>query len=586
MGKKLVIVESPAKAKTINKYLGKDYVVKASLGHVRDLPVKKLGVDLENDFTPEYVNSKGKSKVIQELKKVAKDCEEVYLAPDPDREGEAIAWHLKELLKKGKKEVPFYRVTYNEITKSAIQKAFSDPHEIDQRKVDAQQARRILDRIVGYQVSPMLWRRVRGASSAGRVQTVALRLVCEREREIQNFVPETYWVLGANVHKEAAAKDVFEIKLAKLDDEKADLKDAKLVEEINEELNRSKLAVSQIQQKQIQKKAAPPLITSTLQQAASSSYGFTPKRTMGIAQKLYEAGNITYMRTDSVSMSDEAIAAAREWVTSSLGAEYVPKSPNKYKSKGSAQEAHECIRPTNIEQTPDALKADLSAEEAKLYDLIWRRAVASQMAPAKISQRTISIAATGDGFKHSYEFRVTDSQTTFPGYQAVTKEKKKDDEKQFVPELAENDPLVCKEWLSEEKQTQPPGRYSEASLIRALEENGVGRPSTYAQTISTITDREYVLREKRALQATELGLKVNDFLLQHLEKLFDVQFTAKMEELLDEVEEGKMEWTGMLKSFYENFETWMEDAKGAAADKGYVKKLLDVMEPVSEWEPP
>ena len=601
MAKNLVIVESPAKAKTINKILGKDYVVKASMGHVRDLPERKLGIDIDNGFEPQYVTLKSRGKILKELETEAKKAESIFLAPDPDREGEAIAWHLCQYL--ASKKVPndrFKRVTYNEITAPAIRRAFESPSLIDQKRVDSQQARRVLDRIVGYKVSPLLWKRIKGASSAGRVQSVALRLVCERENEIRNFNPEEYWLLGAKVQKQEEPKTPFEIKLARIDDKKAEIKNSEQAESIKNDLSERTLKVLQIITRTINKKALPPYITSTLQQAASSAFGMAPANTMRIAQKLYEGidfgegpvGLITYMRTDSVAISKEAQGQCRDYVEKTYGSEYIPEKPNFFKSKSSAQEAHEAIRPTEVTRTPEEMKRFLDSSELKLYRLIWQRFVASQMSPAKIAQRTAEVEAVPveDG-KASYLFRATASEVVFPGYMKVTGIDKKtgkngdDDEDATLPELKEGEPLDCLEWLSEQKFTTPPARFTEASLVRAMEENGVGRPSTYAQILSTLNHRKYVAKEKRSLKPTELGEKVFVFLIEHLNQLFDVTFTAEMEESLDQIEKGSVEWTKMLETFYGRFAEWVKEAKGPSADPAFVEKLLSLTATITEWEP-
>lgn len=587
--KKLVIVESPAKAKTINKYLGDDYIVKASMGHVRDLPPKKLGVDVDNGFAPEYVNTTGRAKVITELKAAAKKCDHVFLAPDPDREGEAIAWHLQELLKDIIPEENFSRVTYNEITKSAITEAFSKPGEMDMNRVNSQQARRVLDRLVGFKVSPLLWRQIKGGVSAGRVQSVALRLVCEREKEIQDFNPEEYWVLGANVRKQVAPLDPFSVKLAQINGEKAEVKGGEQAEKINAELEASTLRVARIIEKTIQRKARAPFITSTIQQSASSSCGFAPSRTMRIAQSLYENGLITYMRTDSFNIAKSAQEECHAFVTAEYGAEYLPEKPNFYKSKGSAQEAHEAIRPTDVTQTPQSVSG-LEKDEAKLYKLIWERFVASQMVPAKIARRTAEVETDGE---NTYMFRATASEVVFPGYMRASgieaaADKKKDGEEEDeakLPPLTEGENLDCLEWLGEQKFTKPPARYSEPSLIKALEENGVGRPSTYAQTLSTIEKREYVNNEKRSLVPTESGLRVNDFLVKSLDPLFNVKFTAEMEEKLDKIEEGTVEWADMMKAFYDQFLEWLEGAKDMA-EPDETEGVLAALEQVKDWAEP
>ncbi|HMP73002.1 MAG TPA: type I DNA topoisomerase [Kiritimatiellia bacterium] len=606
MGKHLVIVESPAKAKTINKILGANYTVKASMGHVRDLPQKELGVDVENGFKPKYVSISSRDKVLKELKEAAKGAESILLAPDPDREGEAIAWHLFEALKgKTVGAERFHRVTYNEITAPAIREAFAHPRQIDANRVNAQQARRVLDRIVGYQVSPLLWRRIRGASSAGRVQSVALRLVSEREREIQAFVPVDFWVMGAKVRKWVDPKDVFAIRLTRIDGEKAEIHAAELASSILEDVKQRKLVVEGVQEKEVSRRPQPSYITSTLQQAGSRFFGFTPTRTMRIAQKLYEGvdtgdgvvGLITYMRTDSLNISAVAQQACREFVGKTFGGDYLPDRPPVYKSRGGAQEAHEAIRPTDVFMTPERVKPFLDADELKLYRIIWERFVASQMAPARIAQKLVEIAVPPPGGSNRvYHFRASASQVVFPGYMKVTGiEKKKkspeeegggeEEEADSLPPLTAGEELEPLEWLSEQKQTTPPPRFTESSLIRALEENGVGRPSTYAQTISTLLDRSYVEKDKRALKPTEMGLTTNDFLVGHLPDLFDIGFTASMETTLDEVEEGKVDWTEMLGSFYTSFLGWVEKAKAPPADMTKVKALLEMLKDVKEWAP-
>ncbi len=603
MGKKLVIVESPAKAKTINKILGKDFVVKSSMGHVRDLPVKSLGVSVKDGFKPSYVLVKTRKKVVDELKAAAKTCDAIYLAPDPDREGEAIAWHLKEILSKAKAnaEKPFYRVQYNEITPRAVKAAFDNPGALEMPRVDAQQARRVLDRIVGYMVSPHLWRRVQRGLSAGRVQSVALRLVCEREQQILDFNPETYWVFGALVRKMIMPLEPFSVKLAKINGEKAEIGSQAEADKVNQDLNGAPMKVSAIKIRNVKRKPYPPFITSTLQQAASNVCSFSPKRTMSIAQKLYEGVNlgqgptglITYMRTDSVSLSQDAINDCRNYVEKTFGKEYLPEKPNLYKSRSGAQEAHEAIRPTDVTRTPESVKKHLDGPEFKLYQLIWQRFVACQMTPAQIQQRTIEIEAAPQAASEdtrSYLFTATASEVKFPGHRKVTgeKDKKKEgsDEIDVLPAVTEGEPLICLELLSEEKQTKPPSRYSEASLVKALESNGVGRPSTYAQILSTLQQRKYVELQKRSLVPSSLGMKTSALLVADLGELFDVKFTAAMEERLDEIENGNMEWTEMLGGFYEKFSKWMEATKAPPADVEGVRCMLDVMTKVENWAPP
>lgn len=617
MSKYLVIVESPAKAKSINKILGSDYTVKASLGHVRDLPQKKLAVDVKNDFQPEYELIAGRKKTIAELKSAAKNAERIYLAPDPDREGEAIAWHLMHALS-GPKDSPdrFYRVTYNEITAPAIRRAFEHPTRINQYRVDAQQARRVLDRLVGYQVSPLLWRRIRGGSSAGRVQSVALRLICEREADIRKFEPREYWVHAARVAKQEPPLDPFVIRLAKIDGKDPEIANEEQSLEIRADLDTRILCVSNIQEREIARKTRPPFITSTLQQSASSALGYTPARTMSLAQKLYEGvdfgdgsvGLITYMRTDSPAVAREAQENCRAFVTERYGTAFIPEKPNYFKGRSSAQEAHEAIRPTDVRRTPTEMARFLKPDESKLYRLIWQRFVASQMAPARIAQRTVEFEARPGAESaptlpdNTYLFRVTSSVIVFPGFMKVTGEDQKkpsvqskgnsddgaseDVEAETLPPLRVGETVDCKEWLAEQKFTKPPPRFTEASLVRTLEENGVGRPSTYAQIIQTLYNRKYVEKEKGALQPTDPGIKVNDFLVGHLDALFDVQFTANMEKELDEIEEGRLDWTGMMHAFYRTFQDWLKKAKGPDADQDAARRIIEMVEGVQEWNPP
>ena len=615
MSKYLVIVESPAKAKTINKMLGRDYVVKSSLGHVRDLPQKKLAVDVDHDFKPEYEIMASRKKTIKELKDAARGMERIYLAPDPDREGEAIAWHLQHILMSKQADADrFYRVTYNESTAPAIRRAFDQPTRINQNRVDAQQARRVLDRIVGYQVSPLLWRRIKGGSSAGRVQAVALRLICEREAEIRKFVPEEYWVLGARVCKRTPPVEPFVIRLAKINGQDPAVVSEEQARQVRADLDTRTLTVSNIQEREVTRKTRPPFITSTLQQSASSALGYTPSRSMRVAQKLYEGvdfgdgavGLITYMRTDSPAVSKEAQDTCREYVRQTYGEAFIPAKPNFYKGRSGAQEAHEAIRPTDVHRTPETMAAYLDAEALKLYRLIWQRFVASQMAPARIAQRTVEWLAEGPADRvlnpgMTYLFRATASEIVFPGFMKVTGEDRKkeakrpadakdgeerEDEDIALPPLEVGEPVDCQEWLADQKFTKPPPRFSEASLVRTLEENGVGRPSTYAQIIQTLYARTYVEKEKNALRPTESGEKVCTFLVQSLPQLFDVQFTADMEEKLDAIEAGRTEWTGMMGAFYTQFQEWLQHAKGPDADQGAADKLLAVVEQVTDWEPP
>ena len=609
MSKNLVIVESPAKAKKINKFLGKDYTVMASVGHVRDLPPKSLGVDVEKDFEPKYTATTRGKKILKELKAEAKKCENVYLAPDPDREGEAIAWHLFEALKKTVPEENFFRVTYNEITKSAILSAFDNPEKIDMDRVNAQQARRVIDRLVGFKGSPVVRKQIRGANSVGRVQTVALRLVVERENEITNFDPETYFTVGAEVRKQEAPLDPFSVKLARINGNPIGIKNRKLLpgavktmeqlEGIQQELNNSPLKVSDIITKEVTRRARPPFITSTLQQSASGSLGFAPARTMGVAQKLYESGLITYMRTDSFNIAKSAQDECRGFIGDSYGAAYVPEKPNFYKSKGAAQEAHEAIRPTEVVVQPGNEGVKLDVAEQKLYKLIWERFVASQMVPAKIARRTVEIEA---GSENTYLFRATTSDVAFPGYMKASgieaaadkpKEGAESNETEKIPALAQGENLDVLDWLTEQKETKPVARYTEASLIRALEENGVGRPSTYAAIMSKLDEREYVEKEKRSLVPTDLGKELVTLVLRTEEKLksdnkvdlFEARFTANMESQLDDVEAGKVEWTEMMKGFYPSLLEWIDHAK-ETAEPAFVSSCFQALENVTEWAEP
>ena len=610
MSKNLVIVESPAKAKKIGQFLGGDYAVMASVGHVRDLPAKELGVDVENGFVPKYVDTARGKKVLKEIKAEAKKCEKVFLAPDPDREGEAIAWHLYEALKKSVADENFYRVTYNEITKPAILAAFERPEKIDMDRVNAQQARRVLDRLVGFQGSPVVRKQIRGAQSVGRVQTVALRLVVERENEITDFRPETYFAVGAEVRKQEQPLDPFNVKLARINGEPVGIKDRRLLpgavktqeqlDAMQQELENSSLKVSDIINKEVTRRARPPFITSTLQQSASGSLGYAPARTMGIAQKLYEAGLITYMRTDSFNIARSAQEECRTFVSGSYGVDYLPEKPNVYKSKGAAQEAHEAIRPTDVSVEPGREGVTLEPAEQKLYRLIWERFVASQMAPARIARRTVEVEA---GSANTYLFRASASDIVFPGYMkasgieaAADKPKNgegDDAETEKLPPLVQGENLDVLNWLAEQKETKPVARYTEASLIRALEENGVGRPSTYAAIMSKLDEREYVVKEKRALIPTDLGKELVELILKTEEKLksdnkvdlFETRFTADMESRLDDVEEGKIEWTDMMGEFYPSLLEWIEHAK-ETADSALVQKCFEALGRVTAWAEP
>ena len=598
---KLVIVESPAKARTIGKMLGSQYTIKASMGHVRDLPARSFGVDIEHDFMPQYEETKERSRNLSELKSAAKKASEIYLAPDPDREGEAIAWHLQEILSKCNRKAPFRRVTFHEITRSAISKAFKSPSTLDIDKVDAQQARRVLDRIVGYMVSPLLWGRIEKGVSAGRVQSVALRLVCERERTIQNFKPEEYWNFMAEFN---AAPGEFHAKLLKINGEKASIPDQNTAKAVEKAVRGAAgWQVAGIESLPRKRYAAPPFITSTLQQAASSALGFSASSTMRIAQSLYEGvdvgtggpvGLITYMRTDSVTVSQEAQNAARTFIAENYGSEYLPAKPPVYRSKASAQGAHEAIRPTDVNLTPDQVKPYLDDRSLKLYTLIWRRFMASQTAPAAEQRTTVDVEGKGSD-RRVYSFRSTATVVTFPGFlrvynireEGVDEEEENQKDASTLKALKQGENCRLKNLLGEQKFTEPPPRYSEATLIKELESNGVGRPSTYATIVNTIQERKYVDKEKGKLVPTELGFRICDYLVEHLPDLFDVGFTAKMEDELDQVEEGKVQWTAMMRTFYEKFEKWLQSAKTMGAPQGAkAAELVALMDSISAWNPP
>ncbi len=606
MSKSLIVVESPTKARTIGRYLGQQgCTIMASMGHVRDLPSSSLGVDLQGGFQPQYVPTDKGKKVLSDLAKAAKGASDIYLATDPDREGEAIAWHLREALKKGTKAA-FHRVTFHEITPRAIAEAFEHPGEIVDAVVDAQQARRVLDRLVGYQVSPMLWREVKRGTSAGRVQSVALRLVVEREREILGFTPLEYWNLDA-IFETRDPKSALKTRLALVDGSKANVPDEATANAFAAELETAAYRVSKVASKPRQQTAAPPFITSTLQQAASSNLRLGTSQTMRVAQELYEGielgaggpvGLITYMRTDSVNISREAQTAARDFIAQTYGPDYVPERPNQYRSRKSAQEAHEAIRPTDITRTPDSLAAHLDARQLKLYRLIWQRFLASQMAPAKQLDHVIEIQAVpvATALSHDYVFRASARETLFPGYQIaynisdVGKEDSEEDaiqEARNLPPLKVGLPCDLRDLLREQCFTQPPKRYSEATLVRALEANGVGRPSTYATTVGTIQTRDYVARDKSRLIPTELGFQVNDFLVKRMPDLFDIGFTATMEERLDQIEEGAVNWTVMLEDFYDHFRQWVNarDMVGTATGETALR-LLELFPDDFAWDPP
>jgi len=580
MSKALIIVESPAKARTLKRYLGKNFEVKASVGHVRDLPVSKLGVDIDNDFKPQYVTIKGKNKIITDLKKAAQKADEIILAPDPDREGEAIAWHIAQCLRTIKK--PIHRALFHELTKKAIVAAISNSTEIDRKLFEAQQARRILDRLVGYQISPILWKKVKRGLSAGRVQSVAVRMICEREAEILSFQSEEYWSIEE--YLESGENSFFTAQLDQIAGEKAKINNEEEAGKIVEALGRAEHRVSNVEKKKRQRRPSPPFITSTLQQDANRKLRSSAKKTMSIAQKLYEGielgdegptGLITYMRTDSIRVNDEALTQVRNYIQSAYGDKFLPNKPVKYKTSKSAQDAHEAIRPTDVSLTPEKLAARLDKDSLALYSLIWKRFVASQMTAAVYDQTTIFITADKyqlkavgsimrfQGFMTLYVESVDDTGLSSPG-----EDKKAEDsllagaDKQIIlPDLKQGEQLKVLEISPKQHFTQPPPRYNEASLVKALEENGVGRPSTYAAIISTIVDKEYVVLKQRKFMPTDLGKLVNELLVEHFPAIMSVEFTASMEGKLDKVEEGKVAWLDILKKFYTPFKQSLDEAK-------------------------
>ena len=574
--KDLVIVESPAKAKTIEKYLGSGYKVTASMGHLRDLPKSKMGVDIEHDFEPQYIPVRDKKELIAELKKESKKAPTVYLATDPDREGEAISWHLKELL--GLDDEKARRVTFNEITKKVVTESIQNPRDIDQNLVDAQQARRILDRLVGYELSPLLWRKIKTGLSAGRVQSVATRMVVDKEDEIKNFVSEEYWNLDAMLR---CGEGGFTARFHGKGDKKTELKSREDVDTVINAVSVSPFTVKTVKRGEKQRSPAPPFITSTLQQEASRRLGMTPRRTMSIAQQLYEGveisghgsvGLITYMRTDSLRLSDVALEAAKNYIVGRYGEKYYPGKPRTFKTKHGAQDAHEAIRPTDVFLSPDVVRKDLTQEQYRLYRLIWGRFTACQMANAVYDNVSVDCVSA------DYVFRANYSELRFPGFTAVYEESKEEESAELanpLPSLTEGQTLTLEKLLPDQQFTQPPARYTEATLIRAMEEKGIGRPSTYAPTITAITSRDYVIKEGKYLRPTPLGEVVTQLMKDHFPDIVDVQFTNQMEERLDEIEGGKVEWKSVLKDFYKDFDAEM---KKAESDLDGVKiKVPDVL---------
>lgn len=560
MSKGLVIVESPAKVKTINKYLGKKFKVTASFGHIIDLPKSRLGVDIENQFATQTIVMRDKQKILTKLKKEVQDVDTIYVATDPDREGEAIGWNLAERIGEGKKVV---RVEFHEITKDAVKKAFENPREFNRKLVDAQNARRVLDRIVGYQISPLLWKKVGSRLSAGRVQSVALRLIVEREEAIKSFVPQEYWQITADLQK-PGVKEIVVANLEKIDGQKVDLKNEPQTQSVVDEIVKQAFVVSAINKKEVKRNAPAPFITSTLQQDAFSKLGFNTSRTMMIAQQLYEGmdigeedtvGLITYMRTDSVNISDEAIGRVRELIQKDYGAAYLPAQPNKFKSKKSAQQAHEAIRPTDVNRKPEAVKQYLTEDQYKLYQLIWKRFMACQMMPALFDQTKIEIAAG------RFTFGASGSKLTFPGFLTIYKDQDEEEVMKLDPSLyAPKDKLDLLKLNPSQHFTKPPARYSEASLVKALEEQGIGRPSTYASIINTLVTRNYVLRDRGYFTATELGIKICHLLMEYFKKIMDVGFTASLEEELDSIEEGATDYLKVLTNFWGPFKTELDHA--------------------------
>jgi len=561
--KNLVIVESPAKAKTIGKFLGKKYKVKASVGHIRDLPKSSLGIDIENNFTPKYITIRGKGPIVQELKKEAKRSDKVYLATDPDREGEAISWHLAYILGLNNKEP--IRIEFHEITKDAIQKAIKKPRAIDKNLVDAQQARRILDRLVGYKISPLLWKKIKKGLSAGRVQSVAVKLICDREKEIKNFKPEEYWSINAFLEKDGI---VFESSFYGIyndgKEEKVELLDKKEVDRVLSSLDKGNFTVLEVKKGSKKKNPYAPYTTSTLQQDASRKLGFTAKKTMRIAQELYEGvdikgegtvGLITYIRTDSMRISNEAINLTKSYIINEFGKEYTNGGKNYNNKKKETQDAHECIRPTSVNRIPSQIRDSLTKEQYMLYELIWKRFVSSQMSPANYD--TISVKLLSNG----YLFKASGSKLKFNGFLKVYTSEDNEDRDYEIPLLEEGEKVQVKEIKPNQHFTQPPPRYTEASLIKTMEELGIGRPSTYSPTISTILNRGYVVIKNKSFEPTELGILVNNLLEEYFKDIVDEKFTAELEENLDMIAEGEYEWKAIVSDFYSQFEKVLKKAE-------------------------
>ncbi len=580
MSRSLVVVESPAKARTLNKILGPKYTIKASLGHVRDLPTKSLGVNIDDNFAPRYVVPQQKRKIIREIKQAASKATSIYLATDPDREGEAISWHLVKAAKLDQDKVPIHRVVFHEITKEAVEKAFRNPHAIDMNLVDAQQARRILDRLVGYKLSPLLWRKVQRGLSAGRVQSVAVRMIVDREQEIQSFLPQEYWTIEVELAPSEESEARFRAKLVALDDgTKLDISDKDEADRIAADLEQAEYVVKSRTTKQLARQPAPPFITSTLQQEAWGKLRFTAKRTMAIAQQLYEGlaldkegsvGLITYMRTDSTHIAPSALAEARDFIAEKYGNAFLPPKPRRFAKKAKwAQEAHEAIRPTNIHREPEQIRSFLNQDQIKLYRLIWRRMVASQMSPALYDTTNVeiegkNIIASQAKQPQGYLLEATSSILRFPGFITLYSEGKDEDEQKegsvALPDLEVGDRLSYWGTFPEQHFTQPPPRYTEATLIRALEQKGIGRPSTYASILSVIQERDYVKKTEGKFYPSELGMIVDSLLTEHFPQIVDLSFTAQMEEQLDEIAQGKQKWISILGNFYPPFEDMLRKA--------------------------
>lgn len=565
---KLIIVESPAKARTISKFLGKGYKVEASQGHVCDLPKSQIGVDVDNDFALKYITIRGRGDILTRIRKEAKNASQIYLATDPDREGEAISWHLGHVLGMDVENQPC-RIEFHEVTKKAIQAALKNPRKLDMGRVDAQQARRVLDRLVGYKISPLLWAKIKKGLSAGRVQSVATRMVVMREEEIEAFIPEEYWEISAKMqaHQPRGRKTHFNTRLATLDGKKVNIANAEEAERTVERIKAAHFAVTSVKNGEKRKLPAAPFTTSSLQQEASRKLGFTTAKTMQVVQQLYEGvdlegegtqGIVTYIRTDSVRISDDALSALRAYIPERFGEEYLPEKPNEYKGRKNAQDAHEAIRPTDVSRTPDRIKASLTKEQFNLYRLIYNRFLASQMMPALYETMTMDISGDGVGLRFYGE------RKKFAGFTTVYEESTDEDEAAIesnLPQLQEGDAVEAEEVLSEQHFTQPPSRYTEASLVRAMEEKGIGRPSTYAPTITTIIARGYVSREKKRLYPTELGRMVNSMMEKYFENIVDMDFTADLEDKLDQVEEGKIYWKQIIRDFYPPFKETLDIAE-------------------------